>query len=468
MNPTLPISIRRFWISVRASFWFIPALMLAVTFGLAVLMIYLDRSVDTGLSERFPALFATNAAGARSILAAIAGSMITVAGVTFSITIVALSLASNQYTPRILRNFMRDTGNQLVLGVFVSVFVYCLLVLRSIRGGEDSFIPSYALLVGIFLAIVAISFLIYFVHHIAGMVQASNILANIYQETMGVIEDLYPEPGQDRKMNLEEKVSFEISPRENASVLSTCTGYIQDIDESCLIAWAEENDAILEMVCGIGAFVIAGAPLVQVHGRGELDHASALDLNKCYSISQSRTTEQDPAFGIRQIVDVALKALSPGINDTTTAASCVDYLGAIIFKLGDCHIPPRHRCKGSRLRLVSCTASYESLVDESLHEIRQHARNNVAMYVKLLAAIQKAASPEFSSEKLDVLWRHAQLIIQRADLEIEPAADRALISDALAKTAAMLHKDDRPFLLPTRVGCDEAAVLTHGGGRNLP
>ena len=447
MKSLLPISVRGRWLAVRSSFWFVPALMVAGSLGLAALMIYVDRTLDINLAERYPTLFGANASGARSILSAIASSMITVAGVTFSITIVALSVASNQYTPRILRNFMRDTGNQLVLGIFVSVFVYSLIVLRAIRGGDESFIPSYSVIVAIALSIVAIGFLIFFVHHIASMVQASTILANIYEETKGVIQEIYPDRNADSPP-LQEKPAFQLGD-ESAHVLSSRTGYIQGVDEHMLIEWAEENDVVLEMVCGIGAFVTSGAPLLKVHGRAELDDAIAVKLNGAYTTNRARTIEQDPEFGFRQMVDVALKALSPGINDTTSAATALDYLGALIFHLGDRHIPPLERCANHRVRLISCGASFKSMVDESFHEIRQHARNNVAIYIKLLAATEKAFRRELVPENLEVLWRHAELTARTAAEQITVTADRDLINQALTRTAAAFGKDHRPHLLPT-------------------
>lgn len=446
MKSLLPISLRGRWLAVRSSFWFVPALMVAGSLGLAVLMIYLDRTLDINLAERYPTLFGSNASGARSILTAIASSMITVAGVTFSMTIVALSVASNQYTPRILRNFMRDTGNQLVLGIFVSVFVYSLIVLRAIRGGDESFIPSYSVIVAIALSIVAIGFLIYFVHHIASMVQASTILGNIYLETKEVIEALYPDRSADAPAP--EKPAFQRG-EESAHVLSSKTGYIQGVDERLLIEWAEESDVVLEMVCGIGAFVTSGAPLLKVHGRAELDDAMAAKLNGAYTTNRARTIEQDPEFGFRQIVDVALKALSPGINDTTTAATALDYLGALIFHLGDRHIPPLERCEDHRVRLISCGASFKSMVDESFHEIRQHARNNVAIYIKLLAAIEKSFRRELVPANLEVLWWHAELTARTAAEQITVTTDRDLINQALARTATAYGKDHRPHLLPT-------------------
>ena len=288
------LRLKHLWTGIRSSFWFVPACMVLGAVLLASLMIYLDNNVDLDLADSYPRIFGANAEGARSILSAIAGSMITVAGVTFSVTIVALSLASNQYTPRILRNYMRDRGNQVVLGMFVSVFVYCILVLRTIRGGEEEFIPSYALLAGMVLGLVAIGFLIFFIHHIASSIQASTILANIYHETTDVIDDLYsgkpehePTPeGMARPENRDDK---------SADVAAEKTGYIQDVNEQALVEWAKKNEAILEMTCGIGEFVVKDGPLLKVIGRSGMDRATASELNRCYSISTERTIEQDPA-----------------------------------------------------------------------------------------------------------------------------------------------------------------------------
>jgi uncharacterized membrane protein len=444
MTRVLPISVLGWWIALRSSFWFLPALMVVSSIGLAVVMIYLDRTIDVDLAERYPTLFGANASGARSILSAIASSMITVAGVTFSITIVSLSIASNQYTPRILRNFMRDTGNQLVLGIFVSVFVYSLIVLRAIRGGDESFVPSYSVIVAIGLSIAAIGFLIFFVHHVANMVQASTILMNIYEETKGVIEALYPDRKKESERPMESKFR---DGKEWAEVLSSRTGYIQAVDERLLIEWAKKNEVVVEMVCGIGAFIAKGAPLLKVHGRAELEESPADELNGAFTINKARTVEQDPEYGIRQMVDVALKALSPGINDTTSAATALDYLGALIFHLGERHIPPLERCEKEELRLVACGASYQSMVDESFHEIRQHAAKNVAIYVKLLDAIGKASRPDLVPENMEILWRHAELVARAAAQNVKQEADRDLINDALVKAATRFGKDHRPYLL---------------------
>lgn len=354
-------------------------------------------------------------------------------------------MASNQYTPRILQNFMSDTGNQVVLGAFVSVFIYSLVVLRAIRGGEESFIPSYGLLVGMILAFIGIGFLIYFVHHISTMVQASTILANIHLESMKVIEELYPLRGE---TSSGEKSEFQPQGEESKTVPSSQTGYIQDIDEQALIEWAQENNAVVEMLAGIGEFIAASAPLLRIHGGSQEADALGDDLVKCSGIAQFRTIEQDPAFGMRQIVDVALKAFSPGINDTTTAASCLDYLGALLFELSKRDIPPLERCKDGQVRLISCGASFQTLADLSFHEIRQHARNNVSIYVKLLSTIEKVFTTDASPQNIGILWEHAMSVAQTADSEIRSPTDRELINRAIRRTATAFGKDFQQLLLP--------------------
>ena len=188
------LQLKTILIELRSSLWFLPTLIVFGSGVLAVAFIELDSRLSFKLLTNFPRLFGAGAEGSRGMLSSIAGSMITVASVTFSITIVALSQASSQYSSRILRNFMRDRGNQAVLGVFLGVFTYCLFVLRAIRGGDEGqFIPSLSVFGALVLALVAIGFLIFFIHHVASLLQASNVIAAAAHETFQTIDRLFPE-----------------------------------------------------------------------------------------------------------------------------------------------------------------------------------------------------------------------------------------------------------------------------------
>ena len=306
------------WQEMQSSFWFLPAVMVLDAVVLATLLITVDATVDLHVVERWPLLFGAGASGARGLLTAVASSMVTVAGVVFSITIVALSLTSSQYTSRVLRNFMRDRSNQIVLGMFVGIFAYCLVVLRVIRGGDEgAFVPSLAVLVGLILAFVGIGYLIFFIHYISKSIQASSIIATAAQETLAAVDHLFSqELGEEAEEDADGYLVKSFAEQAWSAVPARKTGYIESIDADALLHLARKYQTIVRMEHGIGEFVVEGTPLISVAKRGGLDDATTDELNGVYVIGRQRVVEQDAAFGIRQIVDIAMKALSPGVNDT--------------------------------------------------------------------------------------------------------------------------------------------------------
>ena len=380
--------LRQLWLKARYSFWFIPTLYLLVAVALAIALIEADGWFPPGTLERWPRLFGSGAEGARALLTAIAGSMITVAGVVFSITLVALSLASSQYTPRVLRNFLSDRITQSVLGAFVGIFAYCLVVLRTIRGGDEGpFVPSVAVLFGLLLGFVGIGALIYFIHHISTSIQASHILAAATRETLRAVDNLFP-AGEDDEgaTGVREAVGAGGTWYPVAAVR---TGYVQTFDTDGLLAFASEHRTVVRMERRVGQFVIEGEPLAAVLGVAPSDD-DLRRLRGSYAIGRQRTVEQDAAFGIRQIVDAALKALSPGVNDTTTAVMCIDHLTAILVRLSDRRVESCHRGQDGEPRLLTCGPTYADLVSEAYDQIRQNAGGNVAVLEGLLGSLLAA------------------------------------------------------------------------------
>ena len=307
--------------NLRSSFWFVPSLIIAASIGLAVALIEADYAGTQQWMARWPRLFGASAAGARGMLSTIAGSMMTVVGVTFSMTLVTLALASSQYTSRILRNFMSDRVTQVVLGIFAGIFTYSLIVLRTVRGGDDAgFVPSLAVTLGVVLAIVGIGVLIYFIHHIASSIQASSIITSVADETMVAVGRLFPgKLGQGPGDDDEEHTPLACDGRNWHPVPVRGNGYIQNVDDGALLRLAREHKTIVRMERGIGAFVVHDTRLASFAWEGPPEKGIVTALQAAYSISRYRTVEQDAAFGIRQIVDIALRALSPGSNDSTTA-----------------------------------------------------------------------------------------------------------------------------------------------------
>ncbi|MGB5831790.1 MAG: DUF2254 domain-containing protein, partial [Thiohalocapsa sp.] len=408
--------LRHGWQSMRSSFWFVPALMVVDAVVLAILLITLDTSVDLHLAARWPLLFGAGAAGARGLLTTVASSMITVAGVVFSITLVALALTSSQYSSRVIRNFMRDRVNQWVLGVFLGIFAYCLVVLRTIREGDGgTFVPTLAVLAGLILAFVGIAVLIHFIHHIATSIQASRIVATAAQETLAAVDHLFPEAlGDDDDLGADDTLASVLARQPWLAVPAGKTGYIDRLDMDALLAVARKLETPLRMEHGVGEFVVAGTPLVSLLDPGDLDDATAARLNAVYVIGRRRTVEQDVAFGIRQIVDVAMKALSPGINDTTTAVMCVDYLAAILTRLATRRIATPFRLDEGAVRVIVRGSSFESLLSDAFDQIRQNAEGNAAILLRLLGALPTIAGLTLSPNRRRVLRQKVDEIAEVA------------------------------------------------------
>jgi uncharacterized membrane protein len=349
--------------------------------------------------------------------------MITVAGVAFSITIVALSLASSQYTSRVLRNFMSDRANQIVLGIFVGVFAYCLVVLRTIRGGwTEQFIPPLAVLGGVVLAFVGIGCLIFFIHHTATAVQASHILAAITEETLAAVDRLFP---QERGHEADLETAIPCPETKWLPIAARKTGYIQGIDPVALLHVAETRACVVRMTRGLGDFVIETTPLAFVTGTEPPDEPTTAALNAAFSIGRQRTMAQDAGFGIRQIVDVALKALSPGVNDTTTAVMSVDRLTEIMVRLANRRIESPYRQNGGALRVIARGPIFSGLLAEAFNQIRQNASGNVTVLAHLLLAMETIAGRTPDRVRIAALHQQVTLIAEVVQRTVPAPQDRA-------------------------------------------
>ena len=426
--------LKRLWSSLRTSFWFVPSLIVAVSIVLAVVLIEVDSSGSERWLARWPRMFGAGAEGARGMLSTIAGSMMTVVGVTFSMTLVTLALASSQYTSRILRNFMGDRVMQVVLGIFTGIFTYCLIVLRTIRGGDEGgFVPSLAVSFAVVLAIGGIVALIFFIHHIASSIQASSIIALVADETMVAVDRLFPEKlGQGPMDEDEDQQSLAVPERIWQPVPATRNGYIQSVDNAVLLRLAREQKTIVRMERGIGDFVVASTTLASFALEAPPTAEVIADLQAAYSIERYRTVEQDCAFGVRQLVDMALRALSPGINDTTTAVMCVDYLTAILARLASRPIPSSHRYEDGELRVITLAPNFARMVAESFDQIRASAVGNVGVMLRMLGALQTIGSLTASPSRRHPLREEVDWIAEMAKRTIESPHDRERFERRLA------------------------------------
>mgnify|MGYP003630325244 CR=1 FL=1 len=428
---------------LRSSFWFMPSLMVMDSIIFAVVLIEVESAGLTQWQSQWPRLFGVGAEGARQMLSTLAGSMMTVMGITFSMTLLALVLASGQYTSRVLRNFMRSRVTQATLGVFASIFAYCLIVLRTIRGngGADEYVPNLAVFFAFVMALGGVVVLIYFIHHIASSIQASSIVASVGQETRASIDRLLPKQSIEGPVEDEgrKQVLESLDDRTWFPVPAAESGYVMSVESSVFLHLAGENRAVVRMEHGIGAFVVENTTLLSLALTYPPDQNLVDALNDAYTIGRHRTVDQDPAFGIRQIVDMAMKALSPGINDTSTAVICVDYLSAILARVVDRQFPPSHLYEGESLRVVAIVPSFEGLLAEAFDQIRRSAGDNVAILARMLSALETIGSLTTNFSHIQALEEQLQCIAELVDRCIVASYDRTRLERRLAEVRKTLN-----------------------------
>lgn len=430
------------WADLHASLWFIPMLMFSGSIVLAILLIQLDLAVDTEKLIEYSPIFAISSGGSRAMLAAVAGSMLTVVALAFTLTLNAMTHASGQFTPRILRNFMRDRANQFILGYFVGVFAYSLLTLLAIRSGDDvQFVPILATFAGLFFTLGGVIVLIFFIHHIAASLQITTIIDKIVDDTKKSITKLFPEDLADPAETDEQMQAWQADEDQQWLTVPTLSvGYIQSVDTNGLIKFAEENNLILRMECGIGRFVPRGAALISLTNDR---NTSSLDfkigdevvetLNGLFGIDRNRMIEQDVRFGIRQIVDIALKALSPGVNDTSTGVNCIQYLGDIIGELARKQFPLKVRSNDSEPRVIVAAPTFEDYVKTAFDQIRISGKGNVAIFEQLTQAIAYSASCTADQSRRQILKKQIDLIADFANQTLDTKYEKEKFRIKLSK-----------------------------------
>lgn len=432
----------RLWLdNLRTSLWFVPSLIVAGSVALAYGLLALDARLPAQWWQEIPwldRLFDVRQAGASAMLQVIGGSIITIAGVVFSITIAALTLASAQYTSRVLRNFIRDRGNQTVLGTFLGIFVYCLLILRSLSGGSQaSHTPPLSLLMALILAFVGVAVLIYFIHHIVLGLQATNVVATIARDALPSIDRHFPLLHESE----ENEAPVDLAPvatgrRHRIAALES--GYVTAVNSRTLIAAADKVDGLIRIRLGEGRFACEGETVAELQTERDVDDDLIERIADAWSFGTQRTLENDPGYGIRQLVDVALKALSPGVNETTTAVMCVNWLGVMLLRMTERRFPTRLLVHNSNLRVVTAAPGFADLLGKAFDQIRQCASGNVAVLQRLLEVLQTLADTDAARTQRIPLLRHVEAIEALALQSVPWAPDREGLIGAIENLRATL------------------------------
>lgn len=375
--------------AVSTSLWFLPAVLVVLVIVLAVISLAIDRS-----DVRVPVVgFTGSPESARSVLSAIAGAIASLTALVFSVTVVVLQLASSQYSPRVLRTFLRDRRSQSVLGVFLATFTYAMITLRAVRGstgdtGNVAYVPQLSVSLAFGFTLLSLALFVFYIHHIAQSMQASSVVAQVVDETRDAIDRLYPVAGEDAEVP---PSHVEFAPPLRVLRAQGYSGYLQAVDEDALLQAACEHDVAIRLVPTVGDFVAEGTPLFET--AGTLPDAAEAELRSNVTLGRRRTVQQDVAFGFRQLVDIAEKALSPGINDPTTAVQALDRLEQLLLLLATRQLPsPARADDAGVVRLVLPRPGWESYVRLAFDEIRQYGGGSIQVTRRLRAVAEEIAA----------------------------------------------------------------------------
>jgi len=411
MFERLPLLFRSAMYALRGGFLIRP-LAIAVLLGIA-------GAVLSSLEEQVPAISAwipetlfpsrEDPQVAQVILSGIATSIMTVVSIVFAILLMTLTLASTQFSPRILVNFVRDRTTQWTLGVFLGTFSYCMAALPAARSLPRPFVPVVTATGAMLLALVCVGWLIYFINHISRSISVNHIVDRIAREAELVIDEFMPYPRGPFPLQARSEPA---AVAGGSPIASPESGYIRYIDINRLVALAKAYHISIRLERRVGHFVPAGVALMRVSDGERVPADRALHLVGAFDIGPTRTMQQDVEFGIIQIVDIGLRAISPAINDPSTAISCVDQLSRILIRWTGRVPPPSHYYAPPHvLRLTVPWLGFEGLLDTAFEQIRHYAVSDVAVSLRLLRAFDDIASATPLPELKRTLLERARRVV---------------------------------------------------------
>ena len=425
----------RNWVRAAASgFGFLPIVIVVMMMLLGTALVHVDRSAGGPHGLDFG--FGGDPPTARAVLQTIATALITVAGVTFSIMVVTLQLVSQQFSPRALRGFLADRLNQVVAGAFAGVFAYCLVVLSAVRTARvsDEFVPALSVTVAIILGLATLGLLLVFIHHMSGMIQLSTIAARLGRETLERVESTYPCAfgKSDDEEGCRTLLDRWRASGEPVRVTPTKPGYVEAIDLAGVSPGRHDGCVFVRAVSG--RFVSRRDVLAEIWT--DSDSAIAHDIEDIIKIGNVRDLGADAAYGLRQLADIAIRALSPGVNDPTTAATCLRYAGAVLEELSCRSIPEVVATTKGDLTVIRSLRGYREYVSLVIAEPGRHAQHDVRVATLVLdiaeAAIREARSVG-ADGRVALLWKAAEAVTAPAIEHAATACDRMELQQAIGR-----------------------------------
>lgn len=425
---------------LTGNFWFIPSLMTAAAVVLAMVAIAFDHSDYGDWLRRGIWRDRLQLENARLIVSTIAGSMITVTSLVFSLTLIALTLASQQLGPRLLSVFMRDRITQVVLGLFVATFLYSLLVLAALSDVDDGWsTPVLSIVLALLLAVVSVGFLISFIHHLANSMQADTVIARMGADLARQVQRMFPERSEAPDHGADPPRESERKSEDAVEISARSSGYLQTVDLPSLVECASDRDLEIVLYHRAGDYVCEGEALASVKPRHDLGESVREDIASAFVLGRTRTPIQDLEFAMSAIVEIALRALSPGVNDPYTALTCIDQLGDTLSRvLQRGPSIGRHADADGRVRVTTPTVTLDNIMDMAFNEIRQSAKDNVSVTLRLLDTLVRLARLSRSEAAGAAIRRHSEMIERSADAHINEPRDLDDVRKRLGELDALL------------------------------
>ena len=435
--------------NVRSSYWFVPTLMAIAALALGASIIYVDAEIGADWLSGVSWYQSNKPDGAQAVLSTIAGSAITVAGVVFSITIVSVSFAASQYGPRVLTHFMGDRGNQVTLGTFIATFLYCLIVLRTIRGGDEGdFVPDLAIIVALLLALCSIAVLIFFIHHVPRSIHVNSVVADIGRQLIDALEERFPEfigrpgspPGAHEAEVPASLRAGALRPAPDVmAITSPGTGYIEAVDDGRLLEIAHRCGLVLRLQYQPGDYIHAGRSYALAWPREQVTAQAVGQLRETFAVSTRRTPLQDTRFLVDELVEVGARALSPGVNDPFTAITCLDWLGAALSEAARRVLPSPYRLDDAgEVRVIAMPITFAGYVERALGQFRQYLATDKNACLHALLTIERVADACVTGEHVAALAAEVAGLREAAREALDGTL-YALVERAATATEARLH-----------------------------
>jgi uncharacterized membrane protein len=435
--------LRKLLDSLKSSYWFIPLVMMALAFLLWLGTGSMDRILSARDKKEIAWLYVSDADTMRTLLLTIAVAIGGVLGVVFSIIMVPLTIAAAQFGPRLLRTFLRDSGTQITLGTFTATFMFCMAVLLQLSKAGKQPLPQISVNIALLLGFISFGVLIYFINHVAVSLQAPIVLSRVSNELYTAITHELPDDPGISSLTSSADEDNEASPELSSPyklVMAAKSGYLQVRDDSRLLHLAQHYNLIFKLLSEPGDFIVQGTPLVNVWGDINNEEISAA-INMAFVVGVQRTLVQDVTFGINELIEVALRALSPAINDPFTAMTCLDWVGAALCQICTRTFPKSKLFDNhGRLRIIRNPVTFTQLADAAFNQIREYGRTSSYVTLRIMHTIKRVAGCATTSEQRKALLKHATLTENNCHIGLPEPADRQVITDEYEAIKEILNR----------------------------